>query len=131
MFKDGVEPPGPDIHCGLIDFERDGRQLLDAVTALSGSGPAYIFAMIESMVAGGVDQGLDEADALDLAVQTVAGAAALVRETGESPATLRENVTSPNGTTFAALESLRAAGFDQIVRDAIKAAEERSVELGR
>ncbi len=109
---------------------RVDESLLDAVTALSGSGPAYIFAMIESLVAGGVDQGLDKAVALDLATHTVAGAAELLLRTGDAPAALRENVTSPNGTTFAALESLRANQFDHIVREAIKAAKERSVELG-
>lgn len=110
---------------------RVDESLLDAVTALSGSGPAYIFAMIESMVAGAIEQGLDEKTALDLATHTVSGAAALVLATGDSPAVLRENVTSPNGTTFAALESMRANGFDRIVRGAIKAAKDRSVELGK
>ncbi|MCB1229757.1 MAG: pyrroline-5-carboxylate reductase [Verrucomicrobiae bacterium] len=107
------------------------EDLLDAVTAVSGSGPAYVFLMIESLVRGGIDQGLDEATALDLAVHTVAGAAELLLKTGESPAQLRENVTSPNGTTFAALESFRANDFDRIVREAVKAARDRSVELGR
>ena len=104
---------------------------IDAVTALSGSGPAYIFAMIESMVAGGIEQGLDPQVAHDLAANTVAGAAAMVLQCDESPAQLRENVTSPNGTTFAALESMRAAHFDQTVRDAVRAARERAEELGR
>ncbi len=105
--------------------------LLDTVTALSGSGPAYIFAMIESLVAGAVAEGLDEKIALDLATHTVAGAAELLLHTGEAPATLRENVTSPNGTTFAALESMRANEFDRIVRDAVAAAAQRSRELGQ
>ncbi len=105
--------------------------LLDAVTAVSGSGPAYVFLMIEAMVRGGIDQGLDERTALDLAVHTVAGAAELLIRTGESPGQLRENVTSPNGTTFAALESFRKNGFETVVREAIRAAHDRSVELGR
>jgi len=104
---------------------------LDAVTALSGSGPAYIFAMIESLVAAGIEQGLDAQVAHDLAANTVAGAAAMVLQGSDSPTRLRENVTSPNGTTFAALESLRAADFDGIVRQAVAAACERSKELGK
>ncbi|MEM7144944.1 MAG: pyrroline-5-carboxylate reductase [Verrucomicrobiota bacterium] len=113
---------------GIIECVTE--ELLDTVTALSGSGPAYIFAMIESMIAGAVELGLDEKTARDLTVQTVAGAAEMVAQTGESPATLRENVTSPNGTTFAALESMRANDFDQIIRQALKAAHTRSIELG-
>jgi pyrroline-5-carboxylate reductase len=111
--------------------KRVPEDLLDAVTALSGSGPAYIFAMIESLVAGATDLGLDEQTALDLAVQTVAGAAEMVSQTGASPATLRENVTSPNGTTFAALESMREHNFDHTIREALKAAHDRSIELGQ
>lgn len=106
------------------------ENLLDPVTALSGSGPAYIFAMIESMVKAGVDLGLDEKTALDLAVHTVSGAAELVLQTGDSPTLLRENVTSLNGTTFAALESLKADHFDSTIHAAMKAACDRSIELG-
>jgi pyrroline-5-carboxylate reductase len=104
---------------------------LDAVTALSGSGPAYIFLLIESLVSAAVKQGLDPAVALQLATQTVAGAAEMLQRTGEDPAVLRENVTSPKGTTFAALESFRADGFAQIVENALNAARDRSIELGR
>lgn len=107
------------------------EKLLDPVTALSGSGPAYIFAMIESMVSAAVELGLDERVAHDLAVHTVSGAAELVLETGESPTLLRENVTSPNGTTFAALESLKSSHFDSTINKAIKAACDRSIELGK
>lgn len=106
------------------------ENLLDPVTALSGSGPAYIFAMIESMVSAAVDLGLDEKTALDLATHTVAGAAELVLKTGDSPTLLRENVTSPNGTTFAALESLKANHFDNVIHQALTAACDRSIELG-
>ena len=106
------------------------EDLLDPVTALSGSGPAYIFAMIEAMVKAGVDLGLEEKSALDLAVHTVSGAAELVLKTGDSPTLLRENVTSPNGTTFAALESLKENHFDSIIHQAMKAACDRSIELG-
>ncbi len=104
---------------------------IDGVTAVSGSGPAYFFQMVESLIAGGIDRGLDPQIARDLAIHTMAGAAELLLQTGESPTQLRENVTSPNGTTFAALESFRAADFDRIVREAVKAAFDRSVELGK
>lgn len=104
---------------------------LDAVTALSGSGPAYVFLLVESLVAGAVELGLDEDTALALATDTVAGSAELLRQTGESPATLRENVTSPGGTTHAALESFRADRFGDVVGRALRAARDRSVELGR
>lgn len=104
---------------------------LDAVTAVSGSGPAYFFLMLEAMVAEGVAQGLSPEIARDLAVHTAAGAAELVLATGEPPATLRENVTSPNGTTFAALSYLGERDFEGIVRGALAAAADRSRELGR
>lgn len=104
---------------------------LDAVTALSGSGPAYVFLLIESLVSASIEQGLDEETSLALATQTVLGAASLLQMSDESPATLRENVTSPNGTTFAALESFRADGFSEIVRRAVAAAADRSRELGK
>lgn len=103
---------------------------LDAVTAVSGSGPAYIFLMIEALIAGGIEQGLSEEVAKNLAVNTVAGAAELVLKTGEAPGQLRENVTSPNGTTFAALESFRTDNFESIVKRAVAAASDRSKELG-
>ncbi len=104
---------------------------LDAVTALSGSGPAYVFFLIEALVSAAVKQGLNAEIALNLATQTVAGAAEMVQQTGEEPAVLRENVTSPKGTTFAALESFRANGFAQMVEEALNAARDRSIELGR
>ena len=110
---------------------RVGEEHLDAVTAVSGSGPAYVFLLIEALVEGGVQRGLDPKTALDLAVHTVGGAAELLLQTGETPGQLRENVTSPNGTTFAALESFRSNGFERIVQEAVKAAYDRSVELGR
>ncbi len=104
---------------------------LDAVTALSGSGPAYFFFMIEALIAAGIKEGLSPEMARNLAVHTAAGAAELVLATGESPATLRENVTSPNGTTFAALESLRSNHFEAIMATAVTAAADRSRELGK
>lgn len=107
------------------------EEQLDAVTSVSGSGPAYIFLLIEALIAEGVAQGLSEPIAQDLATETVRGAAELLRQSEESPETLRENVTSPNGTTFAALESFRESNFSDIVRSAVRAAAERSRELGR
>jgi pyrroline-5-carboxylate reductase len=104
---------------------------LDAVTAVSGSGPAYFFFMLEAMIAEGIAQGLTPQVARDLAVHTAAGAAELVLATGETPATLRENVTSPNGTTYAALQFFRGKDFESIVRGALAAAAERSRELGK
>ena len=107
------------------------EEQIDAVTALSGSGPAYIFAMIESLVAGGIEQGLAPEVAHDLAAHTVAGAAAMVLEGNDSPTRLRENVTSPNGTTHAALEKMRTEDFDGIVRAAVRSARDRAIELGQ
>tara|TARA_B100001093_G_C26286923_1_gene783600 strand:- start:226 stop:492 length:267 start_codon:yes stop_codon:yes gene_type:complete len=86
--------------------------------------------MIEALIAGGVDHGLPVDVARDLALHTVSGAAELVIKTGDDPALLRENVTSPNGTTFAALESFRSEDFEGTIRRAIAAAAERSRELG-
>lgn len=107
------------------------EESLDAVTAVSGSGPAYLFFLLEAILAEGIAQGLSPEIARDLAVHTAAGAAELVLATGETPAKLRENVTSPNGTTFAALEFLRANHFEANVRGAVAAAADRSRELGR
>lgn len=103
---------------------------LDAVTALSGSGPAYVFLLIEALVAAAEEQGLPADISLDLASHTVAGAAELLLQSDESPGQLRENVTSPNGTTFAALESFRGDNFTEIVSRAVAAAANRSKELG-
>ncbi|HEX9831815.1 MAG TPA: pyrroline-5-carboxylate reductase [Mycobacterium sp.] len=104
---------------------------LDAVTAVSGSGPAYFYAFVEAIVAGGVAAGLDEADALKLAEHTCLGAARMMLETGEPPADLRRKVTSPGGTTQAALESMARAGVPKAIRDAVVASAERSRELGQ
>jgi len=102
---------------------------MDWVTAVSGSGPAYIFHMIEAMTAAGVKGGLSEKVALELVAQTVYGAARLVQETGKSPEELRIQVTSPGGTTQAALEKMAELGFKEIVEKAITAAAERSAAL--
>jgi pyrroline-5-carboxylate reductase len=102
---------------------------IDAVTGLSGSGPAYVFATIEALRDAGVREGLDEGLALTLASQTVFGAARLLLEQGESPETLRERVTSPGGTTRAGLDALEAADFAEVIAGAVRAATRRSVEL--
>ena len=103
--------------------------LQDSVTATSGSGPAYFFAFVEAMVDGAVALGLSREDATLLTIQTIVGAAELLENSGDSPTTLREKVTSPNGTTAAALASFQAAGLGAIVGDAMSAAAKRSQEL--
>lgn len=105
------------------------EELQDAVTATSGSGPAYFFAFVESMVKGAIELGLSEEVATQLTVQTLVGAAELLQTSGKSATTLRENVTSPNGTTFAALQSFASSDLEQIVANAMKAARNRSIEL--
>jgi pyrroline-5-carboxylate reductase len=105
--------------------------LLDAVTALSGSGPAYVFYVIEAMVEAGVQMGLPAPDARRLAEATCAGAAALSMQSEEPVAVLRERVTSPGGTTFAALQSLRTDGVAAAFVRALHAARDRAEELGR
>lgn len=107
----------------------DDETLIDAVTAVSGSGPAYVFLLIELMEAAGVAEGLDAATARRLAVETAYGASLMARSMPESPALLREQVTSKGGTTEAALAVLRGAGLDAIMARAIHAARQRSAEL--
>ena len=104
---------------------------IDAVTGVSGSGPAYVFHLIETLAAAGVAQGLSEALSMQLAKATVAGAGALAMQANESPTQLRVNVTSPNGTTQAALEVLmdEDRGFPPLLRDAVAAATNRGKEL--
>ena len=102
----------------------------DAVTAISGSGPAYVFLVAEAMIEAGVHLGLPRATSHELAVQTLLGAATMLSETGDHPALLRENVTSPAGTTAAALGRLEAHGLRAAFLDALAAARDRSVELG-
>lgn len=104
---------------------------LDAVTGLSGSGPAFVYTMIESLTAGGVAAGLPADLSAELAARTAAGAAEMVLATGETPAVLRERVTSPGGTTLAGLAVLEERGFSAAVAAAVTAATRRSEELGR
>lgn len=109
----------------------DSEAQMDAVTGVSGSGPAYVFHMIETLAAAGEAQGLSSDLAMQLAKATVAGAGALAEQAKDSPSQLRINVTSPNGTTQAALEVLmnEKDGFPALLKRAVKAAADRSKEL--
>lgn len=104
---------------------------LDAVTALSGSGPAYVFYFIEAMVQAGVELGLTAEQSRTLALGTFTGASALAAQSGDAPAVLRQRVTSPGGTTHAAIESMQAAGVQAAFVRAMHAAAQRAVELGK
>lgn len=104
---------------------------MDAVTGVSGSGPAYVYTVIEAMAAGGVQQGLTMESALELAAQTVLGAAKLVMESGEHPAVLRDKVCSPGGTTIEAVKTLEKKGLRAALMEAVSRAAQRSRELGR
>lgn len=129
---------GPDeVTCARRIFESVGKvvpveeHLMDAVTGLSGSGPAYIFLAIEAMADGGVKMGLPREVASLLAAQTVLGAARMVLETGHHPARLKDQVASPGGTTIAGLHRLEQGGLRAVLIDAVEAATKRSQELGR
>lgn len=108
----------------------DSESHIDIATALSGSGPAYVFLFIESMVAAGVKLGMAPEVALRLTLQTVLGSAKLTQETGKHPTELRNMVTSPGGTTAEALKVLAAAGFENTILQAITAAHEKAKQLG-
>ena len=107
------------------------EDLLDAVTAVSGSGPAYFFALIEAIARAGAELGLDEKVAMSLTLQTAMGAAALAQQSDDGVAKLRENVTSPGGTTEQALLSLQSNQFEAIVAEAVTQCAARAAALGK
>lgn len=132
----GTHAAKGDIEIAKALFSAVGRtvvldeSLLDAVTGLSGSGPAYVMLMIEALADGGVKVGLGRDVALLLAAQTVYGAAKLQLETGEHPGRLKDMVTSPGGTAIAGLHTLEAGGLRRTLIDAVEAAATRSAQLG-
>ena len=106
------------------------EKYMDAVTGLSGGGPAYVYLIIEALSDAGVRQGMDRPTALALAAQTVRGAASMILEDGRHPAELKDMVTSPGGTTIAGLHVMESAGLRGVLMDAVAAATARSRELG-
>jgi pyrroline-5-carboxylate reductase len=112
---------------GLVVQVAEAQQ--DAVTALSGSGPAYLFYFVEEMIKSGVALGLSQEIATKLAIGTITGSAAMLQESGLDAATLRKNVTSPNGTTSAAIDEFEKANLAQIINNAMSAAKKRAQEL--
>jgi len=132
----GMHATEDDMELAQTLFEAVGRcvvvdeTLIDAVTGLSGSGPAYVMLMIEALADGGVKVGLGRDTALLLAAQTVYGAAKLQLETGEHPGRLKDMVTSPGGTAIAGLHTLEAGGLRRTLIDAVEAASTRAAELG-
>jgi len=126
-----------DMDTAVTIFDSIGKTVIleekyfDAVTGLSGSGPAYVFTFLEALIDGGLKVGLNRPDAELLAMQTVLGSVKLAMSSKEHPAQLRAMVTSPGGTTIAGLHELETAGFNGIIMDAIEAATERSKELGK
>lgn len=115
---------------GLALWFENERQI-DAVTAVSGSGPAYFFLLMESMIAAAQELGLDQASATKLVLQTAQGAAVLAQSSSDSPSVLRQKVTSPNGTTAAAIASFEQNQLPKTVSRALKAAYDRSIELSK
>lgn len=124
-----------EITCKLLESAGSvievAEYLMDAVTGVSGSGPAYVYTFIEAMADGGVLQGLPRAQALELATQTVLGAAAMVAETGLHPAILRDMVTSPGGTTIKAVQALEQNGFRAATMAAVEASANKANELSQ
>ena len=132
----GTHATEADLEVARSLFEAVGRvvtldeSLLDAVTGLSGSGPAYVMLMIEALADGGVKVGLHRDTALLLAAQTVFGSAKLLLETGEHPGRLKDMVTSPGGTAIAGLHTLESGGLRRTLIDAVEAATMRAAQLG-
>jgi pyrroline-5-carboxylate reductase len=132
-------PYATDEHLALTEeiFQPLGKTLRvpenqqDAVTALSGSGPAYFYLLVEAMIDAGILLGLPRTVVSELIVQSAFGAASMLRESADHPVLLREAVTSPAGTTIAAIRELERHGVRAALLDAIEAARDRSVELGR
>jgi pyrroline-5-carboxylate reductase len=115
---------GRELYVGAEDY-------LDMATAVSGSGPAYFFLMVEALVEAAIEVGLPADRAQELVVQTMLGSGRFIRESGEDPAELRRKVTSPGGTTAAALEQFEKGNFNELVKKAVRAAYERAKELGK
>ncbi|RVW01179.1 pyrroline-5-carboxylate reductase [Rhodococcus xishaensis] len=137
----GVITPGRHVKRGHLDLVRSvlgtvgtvttvPESMIDAATAVSGSGPAYFFLVVEAMIDAGVALGLTRATANELVVQTMVGTAAMLTESGESATELRAAVTSPGGTTAAAMRQLERGGLRTAFYDALTAARDRSAELG-
>ena len=133
----GGEVSAEDMETAQEIFNAMGRtviiseSLMDAVTGMSGSGPAYVSLFIEALADGGVRMGLPRKDALEMAIQTVLGTARLLSEHGEHPAHLKDKVASPGGTTIAGIAVLEAKGFRGAVMEAVAAATQRSKELAK
>lgn len=104
---------------------------MHTVTGISGSGPAYIYYLVEAMEKAAVEAGLDKNIAMDLITQTVVGAGEMLKQSGESAAGLRKKITSPAGTTHAGIEVLESHDFQQTIMECVKSARERSIELGK
>ena len=136
-LSQGPRATHEDMDTAVTIFNSIGKSIIldekyfDAVTGLSGSGPAYLFAFIEALIDAGLKVGLNRTDAELLVMQTVLGSIKLAMNSKEHPAQLRAMVTSPGGTTIAGLHELEAAGFNGIIMDAVEAATERSKELGK
>jgi pyrroline-5-carboxylate reductase len=116
--------------CGAGIVDKVDERFMDAVTGLSGSGPAFVYLFIEALADGGVRAGLPRDKALRYAAQTALGAAAMVQETGKHPGELKDMVTSPGGTTIAGIAALEDGAFRSTVIKAVEAAWKRSIELG-
>jgi len=133
----GAHATPEDLRVARALFDAVGRSVvldesaLDAVTGLSGSGPAYVMLIIDALADGGVKVGLSRETALLLAAQTVYGSAKLLLETGEHPGRLKDMVTSPGGTTIAGLHALEAGGLRHALMNAVEAATRRATELGQ